>query len=206
MHYSTHVQETNLGASLDFLARNYPDIQLSVLHSNDPHPSLDPLQRELADILILPSTVLDEQHIEHHRWSDHYVLVIARHLCKTAPPLSDLARSVRYVAWRHPGQERLHSQMASAQLRLSHRGELSCLDTLLDLVIKGHCLTVLPSALLPVPNPGLEYLTLPVPVTRRISVVARPTSLLSSAATVVIDALKKSSVFQARGKQTADAV
>lgn len=162
-----------------------------MLHTHQLQPSLDPLQREAADILILPSTVLDEQHIEHHRWSDHYVLVIARSICKRAVPLTDLVRSVRYVAWRHPGQDHLHAQLAAAQLRLSHRGELSCLDTLLDLVSKGHCLAVLPSALLPVSDPGLEYLSLPVPVKRRISVVARPTSLLSNAANVVIEALKK---------------
>ncbi|WP_459744622.1 LysR substrate-binding domain-containing protein [Pseudomonas sp. 3A(2025)] len=186
-----------MGPSLDYLARHYPDIQLSVLHSNDQHPNLDPLHREAADILILPSTVLDEHHIEHHRWCDHYVLVIARHLKNTTSNLVELAQTVRYVAWRHPGLDRLHSQLAAAQFRLSHRGELSCLDTLLDLVIKGHCLTVLPSALLPRPNPGLEYLTLPVPVSRRISVVARPASLLSNAAAVVIDALKKAPAFQA---------
>ncbi|GAB7529318.1 substrate-binding domain-containing protein [Pseudomonas sp. 3A(2025)] len=168
-----------------------------MLHSNDQHPNLDPLHREAADILILPSTVLDEHHIEHHRWCDHYVLVIARHLKNTTSNLVELAQTVRYVAWRHPGLDRLHSQLAAAQFRLSHRGELSCLDTLLDLVIKGHCLTVLPSALLPRPNPGLEYLTLPVPVSRRISVVARPASLLSNAAAVVIDALKKAPAFQA---------
>ncbi|WP_109513209.1 LysR substrate-binding domain-containing protein [Pseudomonas ovata] len=191
------MQETNLGPSLDFLARYYPDIQLSVLHSTDLHPSLDPLRREAADILILPSTVLDEHHIEHHRWSDHYVMVVARHLRNTAQSLAEMAQTVRYVAWRHPGLDRLHSQLAAAQFRLSHRGELSCLETLLDLVIKGHCLTVLPSALLPRPNPGLEYLTLPVPVSRRISVVARPSSLLSNAAAVVIDALKRAPAFQA---------
>lgn len=78
IHYHSHILETSLSASLDFLAHHYPDIHLNVLHRSEQHPSLDALIKEVADILILPGTVLNEHYLEHHCWSDHYVLVAAR--------------------------------------------------------------------------------------------------------------------------------
>ncbi|GAB0084776.1 hypothetical protein TOC8172_44890 [Pseudomonas syringae] len=93
--------------------------------------------------------------------------------------------------------ERLHQQLAAAQVRLSQRGELTCLDTLLDLVAKRHCITIVPSVLLGGRLGELEPIALPLAVTRQISVVARPASLLSSAANAVIQALKKPSAAAA---------
>lgn len=173
------------------IARLYPDIQLSVLHSNDPVPTVDALRRDAADILILPGALLGEHFMEHHRWSDHYTLAVARDRQGAPRNFADLARRTRYVAWRHPGLDRLHGQLAAAQARLSQRGELSCVDTLLDLVAKGHCMSILPSTLLSGHHKELEQLPLPVSVPRHVSVVARPTSLISSAANVVIQALRK---------------
>ncbi|RML84867.1 hypothetical protein ALQ88_04116, partial [Pseudomonas savastanoi] len=68
--------------------------------------------------------------------------------------------------------------LASAQVRLSQRGELTCLDTLLDLVAKRHCISILPRALLNGRFRELESIPLPLTVMRHISVVARPASLL----------------------------
>ncbi|WP_236123979.1 LysR substrate-binding domain-containing protein [Pseudomonas cichorii] len=184
-----------MDTSLDFLARLYPDIHLSVVHSNEQNPSLDPLRKELADILILPSTVQSEHYIEHHHWSDYYVLVCARNGHPSVHSFTELSQTVRYVAWRHPGLERLHNHLASAQLRLSHRGELSCLETLLDLIAKGHCISILPSALLAGRFNNLEPVPLPLMIMRHISVVARPTSLLSNAANAVLQTLKKPSII-----------
>lgn len=162
-----------------------------MLHGSEMQLSLEALRRETADILIVPSTLSGEQFVEHHRWSDHYTLVAASSRSGRPRGLGELAQSTRYVAWRHAGLDRLHSQLAAAQLRLSHRGELSCVDTLLDLVGKGHCMSILPSSLLPGHQRELEQVPLPVGVQRQISVIARPTSLISSAASVVIQALKK---------------
>ncbi|MDU8457172.1 LysR substrate-binding domain-containing protein [Pseudomonas ficuserectae] len=180
-----------MSASLDFLAHHYPDIHLNVLHRSEQHPSLDALIKEVADILILPGTVLNEHYLEHHCWSDHYVLVAARSKQATPQSFAELSQVSRYVAWRHPGVERLHQQLASAQVRLSQRGELTCLDTLLDLVAKRHCISILPRALLNGRFRELESIPLPLTVMRHISVVARPASLLSNAANAVIQALKK---------------
>ncbi|MBI6560884.1 LysR family transcriptional regulator [Pseudomonas syringae] len=191
MHYHSHIRETGLSASLDFLAHHYPDIHLNVLHRSEQNPSLDALIKGVADILILPGTVLDEHYLEHHCWSDHYLLVAARSKQGKAQCFAELAQVSRYVAWRHPGVERLHQQLASAQVRLSHRGELSCLDTLLDLVGKRHCISIVPSALLSGRLRELESIPLPLTVRRQISVVARPASLLSNAANAVVQALKK---------------
>ncbi|MCF5387121.1 LysR family transcriptional regulator, partial [Pseudomonas syringae] len=69
--------------------------------------------------------------------------------------------------------------------------ELSCLDTLLDLVAKRHCISIVPGALLNGRLRELESIPLPLTVMRQISVVARPASLLSNAANAVIQALKK---------------
>nr|WP_236112656.1 LysR family transcriptional regulator substrate-binding protein [Pseudomonas asturiensis] len=181
--------------SLDFIARHYPDIHLNVLYSSDQSPSLEPLRKETADILILPSTVLGEHYLEHHHWSDHYVLVTAKARHLTPNTFNELSQTSRYVAWRHPGVDWLHQQLASAQVRLRHRGELSCLETLLDLVARQHCVSILPSALLNGQLRELEQVPLPGTITRHISVVARPTSLLSSAANAVIQALKKPRVL-----------
>ncbi|MBX8612206.1 LysR family transcriptional regulator [Pseudomonas cichorii] len=194
MHYFTHILETSLDTSLDFLARIYPDIHLSVVHSNEQNPSLEPLRKELADILILPSTVLSEHYIEHHHWSDCYVLACAKSRQPSMRSFTELSQTVRYVAWRHPGLERLHNHLASAQLRFSHRGELSCLETLLDLIAKGHCISILPSALLAGRFRDIESVPLPVMIMRNISVVARPASLLSNASNAVLQTLKKPSL------------
>ncbi|WP_245399207.1 LysR substrate-binding domain-containing protein [Pseudomonas syringae] len=186
-----------MSASLDFLAHHYPDIHLNVLHPGVQNPSLEALIKETADILILPGTVLSEHYMEHHQWSDHYVVVAAHG--KQAIPQSfvELSQVSRYVAWRHPGMERLHQQLASAQVRLSHRGELTCVDTLLDLVAKRHCISIVPSMLVRDGVRELEQIALPLTVMRHISVVARPASLLSSAANAVIQALKKPSIAAA---------
>ncbi|MBP1148163.1 hypothetical protein JOE33_005086 [Pseudomonas sp. PvP027] len=162
-----------------------------MLHRSEQHPSLDALIKGVADILVLPGIVLDEHYLEHHCWSDHYVLVATRSKQGKAQCFAELAQVSRYVAWRHPGVERLHQQLASAQVRLSQRGELSCLDTLLDLVAKRHCITIVPAALLNGRFRELESIPLPLTVMRRISVVARPASLLSNAANAVVQALKK---------------
>lgn len=162
-----------------------------MLHGNDTHPSLDALRRDTADILIVPATLSGEQFVEHHRWSDHYTLVTARSRNGIPRDLGELSQTTRYVAWRHPGLDRLHSQLAASQLRLSHRGELSCVDTLLDLVGKGHCMSIVPSSLLPGHLRDVEQVPLPVSVPRQISVIARPVSLISNAASAVIQALKK---------------
>ncbi|CAM3124529.1 substrate-binding domain-containing protein [Pseudomonas floridensis] len=161
-----------------------------MLHGNEQNPSLEALIKETADILILPGTVLSEHYLEHHHWSDHYVLVTAR---GKQPPcaFTELSQTSRYVAWRHPGLDRLHQQLASAQVRLSHRGELTCLETLLDLVARQHCISIIPSALLSGHLREVEHVPLPHTIMRHISVVARPTSLLSNAANAVIQALKK---------------
>jgi hypothetical protein len=172
------------------LSRLHPELHLSVIHSSEQHPSLDALHRETADILILPSTLLDEHYLEHLHWADRYVLVVAKN--KSTGTFNQLADTMRYVSWRHAGVERLHSQLASAPIRLSHRGELSCVQTLLELVGKGHCLSILPSALLPTHHHDFDYLPLPLNVERRLSVIARPVSLLSDAANAVIAALKQS--------------
>ncbi|KPX11157.1 hypothetical protein ALP16_00349 [Pseudomonas savastanoi] len=164
---------------------------MNVLHRSEQNPSLDALIKEVADILILPGTVLNEHYLEHHCWSDHYVLVAARGKQATPQSFAELSQVSRYVAWRHPGVERLHQQLASAQVRLSQRGELTCLDTLLDLVAKRHCISILPRALLNGRFRELESIPLPLTVMRHISVVARPASLLSNAANAVIQALKK---------------
>ncbi|UZA69346.1 LysR family transcriptional regulator substrate-binding protein [Pseudomonas viridiflava] len=195
IHYYTHIQETSLGTSLDFLARHYPDIHLNVLHGSEQNPSLEPLIKEAADILILPSTVLGEHYVEHHHWSDHYVLVTAKGKHTQTRTFTELSQTSRYVAWRHPGVDRLHQQLASAQIRLSHRGELSCLETLLDLIARQHCISILPSALLNGHLREVEQVPLPGTIMRHISVVARPTSLLSNAASAVIQALKKPRVL-----------
>jgi DNA-binding transcriptional LysR family regulator len=181
------------------MTRLYPDVHLNVVHGSEQQPSLDVLRRDLADILILPSTVLDEQHIEHLQWSDAYMLVTARNKTPEPPAFHELCETVRYVAWRHPGVDRLHSQLAAAQIRLSHRGELSCVATLLDLVGKGQCMTILPRRLLPAACVLYESIALPVLVERRISVVARPGSLLSNAANKVIEVLKASAVGGVHG-------
>ncbi|RMQ47702.1 hypothetical protein ALQ04_04120 [Pseudomonas cichorii] len=173
----------------------YPDIHLSVVRSNEQQPSLDPLRKELADILILPSTVLSDHYIEHHHWNDYYVLVCSAGRQASERSFNELSQSVRYIAWRHPGLERLHNHLATTQLRLSHRGELSCLETLLDLIAKGHCMSILPRALLVGRFRELEQVSLPLKVMRHISVVARPTSLLSNAANAVLQVLKKPSVI-----------
>ncbi|MFJ4142669.1 LysR substrate-binding domain-containing protein [Pseudomonas sp. NPDC089734] len=184
-----------MDASLDFLARAYPNIHLNVLHGNEQTPSLEPLRKELADILILPNTMLGEHYVEHHHWSDYYVLVTAKGRSPAVRTFAELSQTMRYVAWRHPGMERLHNQMASGQLRLGYRGELSCLETLLDLIARGHCISILPSALLAGRFRDLEQIPLPLMIMRHISVVARPASLLSNAANVVLQALKKPSVM-----------
>lgn len=162
-----------------------------MLHRSEQHPSLDALIKGVADILILPGPVLDEHYLEHHCWSDHYVLVAARSKQGATQCFAELAQVSRYVAWRHAGVERLHQQLASAQLRLNQRGELSCLDTLLDLVGKRHCISIVPGALLSGRLRELESIPLPLTVMRRVSVVARPASLLSNAANAVVQALKK---------------
>ncbi|MDF2643855.1 MAG: hypothetical protein K0R45_3129 [Pseudomonas sp.] len=191
LQYFTHIRETSLTSSLDFIARAYPDIHLSVSHSTDLTPSLDALRREAADILIVPGTVLSEHFVEHHRWTDHYVLALPKGRRGGDSTVAELSQNLRYVAWRHPGLDRLHAQLAASQIRLSHRGELSCIETLLDLVAKGHCMTVVPSTLLAGQTKGLDQMPLPVNVMRQISVVARPTSLMSNAAGAVIQALRK---------------
>lgn len=191
IHYHTHIRETSLSASLDFLARHYPDIHLNVLYPGEQNPSLNALITDAADILILPGTLLSEHYMEHHQWSDHYVLVAARARRTLPQSFVELSQVSRYVAWRHPGVERLHQQLASAQVRLSQRGELTCLDTLMDLVAKRHCISIVPSMLLRDGFRELEQIALPVMVMRQISVVARPASLLSTAANAVIQALKK---------------
>ncbi|RMV78651.1 hypothetical protein ALP05_00788 [Pseudomonas caricapapayae] len=162
-----------------------------MLHRSEQNPSLDALIKGVADIVVLPAIVLDEHYLEHHCWSDHYVLVAARSRQEAPQSFAELSQVSRYVAWRHPGVERLHQQLASAHVRLSQRGELTCLDTLLDLVAKRHCISILPSALLNGRLRELESIPLPLTVMRHISVVARPVSLLSNAATAVIQALKK---------------
>ena len=135
--------------------------------------------------------MLSEHFVEHHHWSDHYVLVAARAKRGDSQTWSDLAQTTRYVAWRHPGLDRLHGQLAASQIRLSHRGELSCVDTLLDLVAKGHCMTIVPATLIAGHARELQHVQLPINVQRQICVVARPVSLLSNAAGVVIQALRK---------------
>ncbi|WP_235810191.1 substrate-binding domain-containing protein [Pseudomonas cannabina] len=180
-------------AALDFLARHYPDIHLNVLHGSEQNPSLDALRKDIADIVILPTTVLGEHHLQHHQWSDHYVLVAARSEQAAQRSFVEQVQSARYVAWRHSGVERLHQQLAAVQVRLVHRGELSCLETLLDLVAKRHCISILPSALVNAHSGEFQQIALPLTVTRQISIVARPTSLLSNAANAVIQALKKPS-------------
>ncbi|MEG5262793.1 LysR substrate-binding domain-containing protein [Pseudomonas sp. JDS28PS106] len=177
--------------SLDFIARTYPDIHLSVLHGSDTSPSLDALRRETADILIVPASLGAGQFVEHHRWSDHYTLVTARSRSAMPRSLGELSQTTRYVAWRHAGLDHLHVQLHASQMRFSHRGELSCIDTLLDLVGKGHCMSIVPASLLPGHFRDIEQVPLPFNVPRQISVIARPTSLLSNAASVVIQALKK---------------
>lgn len=162
-----------------------------MVHSSEQHPSLDILHKDMADILIMPSTILDDHYLEHHHWSDDYVLVTARSKNPVSRSFYELIQSVRYVSWRHPGVERLHNQLASVQLRLIHRGELSNVNTLLDLVAKGHCMTILPRAVVPKASHDLECVEMPIPVERRISVVARPKSLLSNAANAVLDMLKR---------------
>ncbi|WP_231652856.1 LysR family transcriptional regulator substrate-binding protein [Pseudomonas californiensis] len=178
-------------ASLDFLARHYPDIHLNILHSSDQHPSLEPLKRDIADILILPTTMLGEHYLDHHQWSDHYVLVSARSKQSATRSFTELSQASRYVAWRHPGMDRLNQQLASAQLRLNHRGELTCVETLLDLIGRQHCISILPTVFLSGRLRELEAVPLPVTIMRQLSVVARPTSLLSNAANAVIQALKR---------------
>ncbi|MFK7698185.1 substrate-binding domain-containing protein [Pseudomonas caspiana] len=176
---------------IEAMTRLHPGVQLSVVQGSEQQPSLDVLRREGADILILPSPLLDEHHIEHVQWSDAYVLVAARNRSLTPRPFHELCESVRYVSWRHAGVERLHSQLAAAQVRLSHRGELSCVATLLDLVAKGQCMTILPSRLIPDDSHLYECIRLPVQIERSISVIARPGSLLSNAANEVIEVLKR---------------
>lgn len=161
------------------------------MHSSEQHPSLDVLRKEMADILIMPSTVLDDHHLEHHQWRDDYVMVTARNKWPETRSFHELVQAIRYVSWRHPGVERLHSQLASAQLRLIHRGELSNVNTLLDLVAKGHCMSILPRAVVPLGSRDFAYVDLPIAVERRISVIARPTSLLSNAANAVLEMLKR---------------
>ncbi len=175
--------------AMEYLAQRYPDLQLSVRHDDDLQPSLEALRRGTADILIQPSTILDERYVEHHHWCDDYRLIVPS-ASQAGRTLIEIAQTVPYVAWRHAGIDRLHSQLFTDQLRLRHRGELSCLETLLELVIDGHYLSVLPSALLPDLDPRVQYLPLPAPVARRISVIARPISLLSNAAIAVLEALK----------------
>lgn len=174
------------------MARLYPDIHLNVVHGHEQHPSLEVLRREVADIMVLPSTLLDDQYMEHLQWADTYVLVTARNKRSTPHSFEALCDTVRYVAWRHPGIDRLHGQLAAAQIRLSHRGELSCAATLLDLVGKGHCMTIVPKRLVSASDGLYESVQLPIEVERRISVVARPGSLLSNAANKVIEVLKSS--------------
>ncbi|WP_256672649.1 LysR substrate-binding domain-containing protein [Pseudomonas sp. v388] len=188
-----------MSSSLEFIARVYPDIYLSVVHSSDPHPSLEMLRRESADILIVPAMPLGEHFVEHHRWSDHYVLAVAKSKRGAGRTLPELLQNTRYVAWRHTGLDRLHAQLAAAQVRLSHRGELSCIDTLLDLVAKGHCVTMVPATLLAGHHKDLESVPLPLGLLRQISVVARPASLLSSAANVVVQALRKPALKAVQG-------
>ncbi|MFS2158918.1 LysR substrate-binding domain-containing protein [Pseudomonas sp. Pseusp122] len=177
-------------SAIEALSRLHPEVHLSVVHSSEQNPSLEVLHKDSADILIMPSTTLDDHHLEHHHWRDDYVLVAARSKWPQTRNFYELVQAIRYVSWRHPGVERLHSQLASVQLRLIHRGELSNVDTLLDLVAKGHCLSILPRALLPEAGGAFDYVQLPIPVERRISVIARPTSLLSNAANAVLDILK----------------
>ncbi|MCD5991539.1 LysR family transcriptional regulator substrate-binding protein [Pseudomonas sp. CDFA 553] len=185
------MDETSLAACVEAMTRLHPGVHLNVEHGSEQHPTLDVLRRELADILILPTTTLDEYHVEHVRWSDAYVLVAARSRLLTPRPFHELCEGVRYVSWRHAGVERLHGQLAAAQVRLSHRGELSCVATLLDLVGKGQCMTILPSRLIPDDGGLFECVRLPVQVERSISVIARPGSLLSNAANEVIEVLKR---------------
>jgi DNA-binding transcriptional LysR family regulator len=166
-------------------------VNLSVVHSSEQHPSLDALRKETADILIMPSTVLDDHYLEHHQWCDDYVMVTARSKGPQVCSFQERVQAIRYVSWRHPGIERLHSQLATAQLRLIHRGELSNVNTLLDLVAKGHCMSILPRAVVPRGSRDFERVPLPITVERRISVIARPTSLLSNAASAVLDMLKR---------------
>lgn len=161
------------------------------MHNSEQHPSLEILHKDMADILIMPSTVLDDYHLEHHHWRDDYVLVAPRSKTSATRSFYELVQSVRYVSWRHPGVERLHNQLASVQLRLTHRGELSNVNTLLDLVAKGHCMTILPRAVVPAASRDLDCVDLPIAVERRISVIARPASLLSNAANAVLKILKQ---------------
>jgi hypothetical protein len=191
LQYYTDIRETSLASSLDYIARTFPDIHLNVLHGSETHPSLDALRRETADILIVPGTLSGDQFVEHHRWSDHYTLAAARSRTGMSRSLAELAQTTRYVAWRHPGLDRLHARLAASQWRMSHRGELSCVDTLLELVAKGHCMSIIPSSLIVGRQKELEQVPLPVSVQRQISVIARPTSLMSNAASMVIQALKK---------------
>lgn len=174
--------------------RLYPEVHVNVVHGSEQQPSLDVLRREVADVLILPATLLDEHHVEHLHWSDAYVLVTARNKGPTPRSFDELCDTVRYVAWRHAGVDRLHSQLAAARVRLSQRGELSCAATLLDLVGKGQCMTIVPSRLVQGSGHLYNCLALPVSVERRISVVARPRSLLSNAAQRVIEVLKREQV------------
>jgi DNA-binding transcriptional LysR family regulator len=169
------------------------------LYSSDPNPSLDKLRRESADILIVPGMLLGEHFVEHHRWSDHYVLAVARNKHGAGRSVPELLSTNRYVAWRHAGVERLHARLGAAQLRLSHRGELSCIDTLLDLVAKGHCLSIVPSRLLTGHLKEIDPLPLPVGILRQISVVARPASLISNAANVVLQTLRKPALKAVQG-------
>jgi DNA-binding transcriptional LysR family regulator len=161
------------------------------VHGSEQNPSLDNLKRDVADIVIMPGTVLDEHYLEHLHWADTYMLVTAKHASGIQPTFTQLAETVRYVAWRHAGVEALHHQLHCAQVRLSHRGELSCVDTLLDLVRKGHCMSIMPRTLLPLNDGSFDCIPLPVTVARRISVIARPVSLMSNAANAVLDALRQ---------------
>ncbi len=173
------------------LGKFHPQVSLSAVHGSEQNPSLDYLKRDVADIVIMPSTILDDHYLEHLHWFDTYVLVTAKHPPGVQPTFAQLAETVRYVAWRHAGVEALHTQLNNAQVRLSHRGELSCVETLLDLVKKGQCMSILPRTLLPLNDGSFDCLPLPVTVERRISVIARPVSLMSNAANAVMDALRQ---------------
>jgi DNA-binding transcriptional LysR family regulator len=173
----------------DTLWQLYPMVQLTAVHLSERELSKDLLKRETADIFIAPSTILDGQHLEHSHWSGHYVLVVPQGYERQTH--AQLFGSMPYLGYRHAGGERLMSQLAELPY-LTQRGEISCVQTLLSLIGAGHCWSILPSAVLPPSPRKIRYMPLPMPLKRRISVIARPVSLLSAAARVVIEILKNS--------------
>lgn len=185
---STCVGGVILARWLTALNQQFTLIQID-LRSGLPELALQELLRADSADIVLTSEAEDERWVEHHHWIDTYRLVGDSKEEHTTTSVAQALSAGHYLSFPHGGDHLLRAHLESLGINVRSAARIDHIDVLLSLIKQCGGWSIAPTSMLPAQLSDLIALPGLPTVLRRISMLARPRSLQSSAVRQIVEAL-----------------